>query len=639
MNIRSTCFAIGVALTLLGQPARAERLPVGDFFKDPEFTSVSLSPTGEYITVSKPEGDRTLLAAFRVKDMKLVGKWDYGKNRHIDRVRWVNDERFLMYVSLKVGKFDRRVGTPDVYASNVDGTQRIDIPNGGFYQIVDITWDDPENVIVQRSIDSTFLFKMNVDNAKITTLATAPLKQGGFVLDSKRQVRYAVGARTEGITQVTLRRDGDEWTTIHETEMGGSVQLPLGFDREDKNVLFFLSDKGEPSRLSMMDPEGGSETRLSGNANVDSNEVLLSADDREILAVAYEDGLPAYEFINADHPESKAYAGLIQAFPKHAVRFGGISQDGRYILVRAYSDIDPGAYYLFDREKGQAKFLLAAMDWIKPAQMSPMRPIQITARDGVKLHGYLTIPNGSDGKNLPLILHPHGGPHGPRDLWGFNPEVQFLANRGYAVLQINFRGSGGYGNAFEKMGYRNWGTTMINDMTDAVDWAIAEGIADKDRLCTYGASYGGYAALQSVVRNPTKYACTIGYVGVYSLPLMFKDGDIPETDFGQAFLKRVMPESVADQQAQSAAYNIDKINIPVMLVQGAKDVRVPMSQYRSLKKGLIDAGRPPEVDIVEAKEAHGFYDYQNQVDLYTAMQAFLDKHLGVKGTVEVGDIK
>ncbi len=639
MNIRSTCFAIGVALTLLGQPARAERLPVGDFFKDPEFTSVSLSPTGEYITVSKPEGDRTLLAAFRVKDMKLVGKWDYGKNRHIDRVRWVNDERFLMYVSLKVGKFDRRVGTPDVYASNVDGTQRIDIPNGGFYQIVDITWDDPENVIVQRSIDSTFLFKMNVDNAKITTLATAPLKQGGFVLDSKRQVRYAVGARTEGITQVTLRRDGDEWTTIHETEMGGSVQLPLGFDREDKNVLFFLSDKGEPSRLSMMDPEGGNETRLSGNANVDSNEVLLSADDREILAVAYEDGLPAYEFINADHPESKAYAGLIQAFPRHAVRFGGISQDGRYILVRAYSDIDPGAYYLFDRENGQAKFLLAAMDWIKPAQMSPMRPIQITARDGVKLHGYLTIPNGSDGKNLPLILHPHGGPHGPRDQWGFNPEVQFLANRGYAVLQINFRGSGGYGNAFEKMGYRNWGTTMINDMTDAVDWAIAEGIADKDRLCTYGASYGGYAALQSVVRNPTKYACTIGYVGVYSLPLMFKDGDIPETDFGQAFLKRVMPESVADQQAQSAAYNIDKINIPVMLVQGAKDVRVPMSQYRSLKKGLIDAGRPPEVDIVEAKEAHGFYDYQNQVDLYTAMQAFLDKHLGVKGTVEVGDIK
>jgi dipeptidyl aminopeptidase/acylaminoacyl peptidase len=479
--------------------------------------------------VSKPEGDRTLLAAFRVKDMKLVGKWDYGKNRHIDRVRWVNDERFFMFVSLKLGRFDRRVGTPDVYASDVDGGNRIDIPNGGTYQIVDVTWDDPETVLVQRSVETAFLSKLNVDTGKVVTVATAPLRFGGFVLDSKRNVRYAVGAKEEGITQVTLRRDGENWTTVHETEMGGAVQRPLGFDREDKNVVFYLSDTGEPMRIGSMTPEGGDERTLSRNANVDPSGLLTSADDREVLAVEYDDGFPTYDFVDTEHPESKAYAGLIQAFPKHAVRFGGISRDGRYILMRAYSDIDPGAYYLFDREKGQAKFLLAAMDWIKPATMSPMQPIAVTARDGVKLHGYLTLPQGSDGKNLPLILHPHGGPHGPRDLWGFNPEVQFLANRGYAVLQINFRGSGGYGNAFEKMGYRNWGTTMINDMTDAVDWAIAEGIADKDRLCTYGASYGGYAALQSVVRNPTKYACTIGYVGVYSLPLMFEDGDIPQS--------------------------------------------------------------------------------------------------------------
>jgi dipeptidyl aminopeptidase/acylaminoacyl peptidase len=149
-------------------------------------------------------------------------------------------------------------------------------------------------------------------------------------------------------------------------------------------------------------------------------------------------------------------------------------------------------------------------------------------------------------------------------------------------------------------------------------------------VCTYGASYGGYAALQSVVREPTKYRCAIGYVGVYSLPLMFKDGDIPATESGRNFLKRVLPGSVADQQAQSPAYNIDKINVPVMLVQGAKDERVPISQYELLKEGLEDAGRPPEVTIVEAKEGHGFYDYQNQVDLYTAMEAFLGKHIGDK---------
>ncbi len=620
--------AVAAALLAFASSASAERLPVGDFFKDPEFTSVSLSPTGEYITVSVPQGDRTLLAAFQTSDMKLVGKWDYGANQHIESVRWVQDKRFLMYVSRKIGKFDFRIGTPDVYASNVDGTKRIDIPNGGFYQMVDVTWDDPESVLVQRSIETAFLFKLNVDNGKVTRLATAPLRFGGFVLDSKQQVRYAVGSKDEGIKSVTLRRDGDKWTTVHETEMGGSTQMPMMFDRDDKNVIFMISDKGEPERVSLVDPETQVEKVLGSNPNVGPNGSLLSSDERELLAVEYLDGLPRYDFVNVDHPESKAYAGLIKAFPKHAVRFGGISRNGRHILVRTYSDVDPGSYYLFDRETNQAKFLVAAMKWIKPELMSEMRPISLTARDGVKLHGYLTIPHGSDGKNLPLILHPHGGPHGPRDQWRFNPEVQFLANRGYAVLQVNFRGSGGYGNAFEKLGYRNWGTTMIDDMTDAVDWTIAQGIVDKNRICTYGASYGGYAALQSVVRNPNKYKCTIGYVGVYSLPLMFKDGDIPETDQGQAFLKRVMPEAVGDQQAQSAAYNVDKITIPVMLVQGAKDVRVPMSQYRSLKKGLIDAGRPPEIDIVESKEAHGFYDFQNQVDLYNEMEKFLDKHIG-----------
>ncbi len=620
---------LGIAL-LAGAASAAERLPVGEFFKDPEFTSVSLSPSGQYITVSVPQGDRTVLAAFEVEGMKLVGKWDYGENRHIERVRWVNDERFIMYVSRKIGRFDFRVGTPDLYMSNVDGKKRMDIPNGGTYQIVDMNWDDPKTIIVQRSVDMAFLFKMNVYTGKTTTLAVAPLRYGHFVLDSKLNPRYAIGQREEGGETVTLRRDGQDWLTVHSAPMGGSVRMPLGFDRDDKRVLFAISDEGETTRLTMVDPETGEEQLVSRNPNVDASDLLLSSDERELLAVEYQDGLPGYEFVAPEHPEAKAYAGLINAFPDHAVSFRGISRNGRYILLRTHSDVDPGAYYLFDRQASRAKFLLAAMEWIDPAKMSPVRAISLTARDGTPLHGYLTVPKGSDGKNLPLILHPHGGPHGPRDLWGFNPEVQFLANRGYAVLQINFRGSGGYGNTFERKGYRNWGTTMIDDMTDAVDWAIAQGLADPQRLCTYGASYGGYAALQSVVRNPDKYRCAIGYVGVYSLPLMFKDGDIPETESGRAFQRRVLPESLAEQQAQSPAFNIERIRVPVMLVQGGKDVRVPPSQYRLLKDALTKAGRPPEVDILEPKEGHGFYEFDNQVKLYTQMEQFLDRHIGAK---------
>jgi dienelactone hydrolase len=628
---------LAVLLGVASMAAQAREVPVRDFFKDPEFSNVSLSPTGEYITVSVPQEDRTLLAAFRVSDMKLVGKWDYGPKRHIDRVAWVNNERFLLFVSRKLGRYDFRVGTPDVYASNVDGTRRIDIPNGGTYGIVDMLWNDPENILVQRSIDSAFLSRLNVYRAQVRTHATAPVRFGSFVVDHDAQLRYVVGME-ENREIVILRRKDEGWTEIHRSGMGGAQRLPYGFAADNKQVIFAVSEKGEPDKLVLVDPETGTETPLAGNPNVDTGGMLYSSDERELLAVRYPDGLPRYDFVNTAHAESKIYAGLIQAFPEHAVSFRGISRNGRYILLNAYSDVDPGSYYLFDRQTGKARFLLAAMEWIKPSEMSPMKPISLKARDGTTVHGYLTIPRGSDGRNLPLVLHPHGGPHGIRDGWGFNPDVQFLANRGYAVLQVNFRGSGGYGNAFERMGYRNWGTTMVDDMTDAVRWAIAQGVADKDRICTYGASYGGYAALQTVVREPDLYKCTIGYVGIYSLPLWMKDGDIPKRESGRHYLNQVMPETLAGQQAQSAAYNIDRINVPVMLVHGAKDERVPISQYKVLVDRLSKAGKPPEVTIVEPKEGHGFYDVDNNVKLYTAMQAFLDKHIGnrrqVAGTAD-----
>ena len=614
--------AVGLAGTAL-----AQNVPVEDFFKDPEFSAVTLSPTGEYITVSVPEGDKTVLAAFRVSDMELVGKWDYGRQNHAERVRWVNDKRFFVYVTRKLGRYDFRVGTADVHASDVDGRNRRVIPNGGTYQIVDTLEQEPDWVLVQRSIDSAYLSRLNVNDGRVRTAATAPLRFGSFLVDHEGTLRYAIGTE-ESNEVVTLRRVGDSWTEIHRAPMGGSSNMPMGFDPDNRLVYTRVSEDGEPTRVYALDAETEELTLLSENENVDPGSYLYSSDGKELLAVRYLDGVPTTDFINTEHAEVLTYAGLMNAFPDHAVAFSGISRDGRLVLVHVYSDVDPGSYYLFDRQTGQARFLLAARSWITPEQMSPMRAISFPARDGTQVHGYITIPHNSDGRNLPLIMNPHGGPHGPRDVWGFNPEVQFLANRGYAVLQVNFRGSGGYGNAFERMGYRNWGTSMIDDMTDGVEWAVAEGIADPNRICTYGASYGGYAALQSIVREPERYRCTIGYVGVFSLPLMFRDGDIPRQESGRNYLNRVMPESQAEQQSQSPAFNVDRINVPVMLVHGERDERVPMSQYRALKSALEDAGKPPEVEILARNEGHGFQELENNVRLYNAMEEFLDKYIG-----------
>ncbi|KAF1711671.1 S9 family peptidase [Pseudoxanthomonas sacheonensis] len=613
-------------LLLVPSVLMAREVPIRDFFKDPEFRSVRLSPDGKHMSVIIPQGDRSILAVLQVSDRKVIGKWDYGENRHFEEVLWVNNDRLLFWVGFKLGSFDFKIAKGDLYASNIDGTGRLDIENGAFYSIVDTTPADRETVLVQRSVDSAFLFKLNVYNGRITTVATAPVDGGGFLVDHDLKVRYAVGSMNDG-RQVTLRKDGEKWTKIHESERSGETFRPIGFAADNKHVYFAKSKDGKPSSIVLLDPETQEETAVAANPNVSASGAIWSSDDKTLLALEFEDGLPYIEFVNKDHPEAKILAGLVNAFPGKAISYSGTSDDGRYFLVYAYSDRDPGEVYLYDSQTKKAAYLLSAMDWIKPEEMSSMKPVSVKARDGLTLHGYLTVPAGSTGKNLPLIINPHGGPHGVRDSWGFNPEVQLLANRGYAVLQINYRGSGGYGGAFERAGYRKWGTAMQDDLTDSVQWAIREGVADPGRVCIYGASYGGYAALMSVVREPDLYKCTVGYVGVYDLDIQ-RDADFADHVSGRNYLKDVYPVSKAERVAQSPGYHADRIKAGIMLVHGAKDIRVPIRNMYFLIDQLEKAGKKPDDVVVEKKEQHGFRDLENNVNLYTKMLVFFDKYIG-----------
>ena len=616
-----------LGLLLLPALASAREVPIEDFFKDAQFTSVSLSPDGQHIAVTVQREDRGLLAVLQVSDEKIVGKWDYGKDNYIQSVFWANDDRILFRVAMKSGSLDFQRPRGDLYASNIDGSHRVDIPNGNYYGIVDLTPDDPDTILVQRSVESAYLFKMNVNTGKVITVAHAPVDAGGFLVDHELKPRFVSGEMKDG-TQVVFRRDGDKWTSIHETKLGGETFGPLGFASDNQHVYVEKSEHGEADSVVLLDPESGKETLVSKNGTVDPSDYLWSTDEKTLLGILYEDGVPHWDWIAPDHPETKVFAGLASAFPGKAVNFGNPSQDGRYIPMTVYADTSPAEIYLFDRKTGQARFLLASKSWIKPDEMSQMRPIDVKARDGVMLHGYLTVPRDSNGKNLPLIINPHGGPHGVRDDWGFNPEVQLFANRGYAVLQLNYRGSSGYGHAFEKLGYRHWGTTMQDDLTDSVRWAVSQGIADPDRICIYGASYGGYAALMSVVREPDLYKCSVGYVGVYDLEIQRTDEEVAHNKFFQSFNREVQPETSAERQQQSPVYGVAKIKTPLMLVAGAKDQRVPIQNMYKLIDRLKEVGKAPEDVVVADKEAHGFRDLQNNVNLYTHMLAFFGKHIG-----------
>ena len=634
-----------LCLTLLAfaaLPAVAREVPIADFFRHSEFTDLQISPTGEFLTVSVPQDDRTILAVLRTADKSVVAKWDYGARMHVNSVQWVNDERFMVRVAEKKGAFDYMVGTPDMHFANADGSRRMSVPLGGTYALVDMLRKDERNILVQRTVERANLFKLDVYTGKMAKVAVSPVEYGTFAIDHDGKVRFAFGQTDDGKKAQTWRYNGtNDWTLFDEADaLEGSLRQPVGFSADNSKVYFRSSSDGKPEGIVEYDIQNKQERELFRHEYVDVGGTIWNADDTELLGVMYEPGLPHKKYFDGDNASTQWMAGLDQAFPDHGVVITSMTSDGSKALLRIYSDVDPGQAYIYDTNTGKATFLLASRAWIKPAEMSKTKPVSVKTRDGLTIHGYLTIPNGSDGKNLPMIMHPHGGPHGPRDQWGFDPQVQFMANRGYAVLQMNYRGSGGYGAKFQSSGYRRWGHEMQDDLTDSVKWAVAQGIADPERICIAGASYGGYAALMNVVREPDLYKCTVGYVGVYSLPMMTKKGDIPDSDPGQTFLARILPENESEQRAQSPAYNIDKINIPVMLVQGAKDERVPIAQYDFLLKALTDAGKAPEITVVEDKEGHGFYKLENNVNLYTKMEAFFDKHIGkaVSGTVTVGDV-
>ena len=247
-------------------------------------------------------------------------------------------------------------------------------------------------------------------------------------------------------------------------------------------------------------------------------------------------------------------------------------------------------------------------------------------RDGKAVYAYLTLPEDAEGP-VPLIMHPHGGPYGPRDSWGYNPEVQMLASRGYGVLQVNFRGSGGYGKDFMYSAYKQWAFEMQDDLTDSVRWAIDSGITEEGRVCIYGASYGGYSALMSAVKEPDLYACTAGYVGVYDLQMMSQKGDIQRRDEGLDYISEAICSTEAECKRGSPLTYIDDLKADVMIIHGAIDQRVPVAHAEALRNALDERDIPYEW-LVKRKEGHGFVNVDNREELYGRLLAFFKRNIG-----------
>jgi dipeptidyl aminopeptidase/acylaminoacyl peptidase len=400
----------------------------------------------------------------------------------------------------------------------------------------------------------------------------------------------------------------------------------------DNKFLYVISNLGrDKSAIAIYDVENSKEVNeIYSHPEVDVTN-LISSDKRKIITgVSFTTAKRSYHFF--DDERKKLQDELEAKLPGYEVVVANMNKNEDKVLVRTYSDKSRGAYYYYDLKTKEFFKLADVSPWLNENDLADQKPIQFKTRDGLTINGYLTLPKGVDPKNLPVVVNPHGGPWA-RDSWGFNPEVQFLANRGYAVLQLNFRGSTGYGKEFWEISFKQWGKTMQDDITDGVNWLIKEGIADSKRIGIYGGSYGGYATLAGLTFTPDLYACGVDYVGVSNL-FTFMNSIPPYWKPYLEMLYEMVGHPETDKElleSASPVFHVDKIKVPLFIAQGANDPRVVKSESDQVVEALKKKG----IDVpymVKDNEGHGFRNEENRFDFYNAMEVFLGKHLG--GRVE-----
>lgn len=652
-----------IALALLLYPAfitssfASDTLTTAKLFsKSSEYSNVKYSPSGDYISAKTINDDKRILIILDAKTLKIVHAIQFGTNAQVGNYVWVNDDRIVFEKEYLKGWDDHPQYYGELMAVNADGSQaeylfgyenneqqtgssiKKKTPYRGTAFILDPLQDDDRYMLVQAlpwGAGSTstadnihIVFKVDVYRGTRRKITYAPISYSQFITDHDGEVRLVKGTNKDDIEQSFYYKSGD-WINIDQLNLGLDDFTPVAFTK-DPNIIYAAGRvNNQTLGIYTVNLTTGDKKSLIKDELVDPSQLWISEVSKELYAVEYEAEYPTYAFVNPDNQQAKILKDLIVALPGHQVHLVSQTRDGNKWIVFAFNDRNPGDYYTFDAETMKLGYLVSAREWLTPDDMAEVKPIKFTSRDGQTIHGYLTLPKGKDAKNLPLVVNPHGGPHGIRDWWQFDPQNQMLAKEGIAVLQVNFRGSGGYGDDFEFSGYKKWGAEIQYDIIDATNYVIEQGIVDKDRICIVGGSFGGYSALQSSILAPDLFKCAVGFAGVYDLALMFHKGDVSDRRMGLSYLKKALGQDAAILKAMSPSENIDKLKAKLLIVHGGEDERAPIEQYEALERKLKAYKYPFEKMILD-DEGHGFYNDENRAEYYDKMLKFIKENLNVK---------
>ena len=632
----------GILLGCLLAPLAHAQVELEPFLKKDVLETLKISPTGEYYAMTVPLEDQTILAVIRRSDKQVTSKVSAGRDSVINGVWWVSDERVVVSVAKKYGSRDQPYATGELYATNADGSARRQIfaryglegtelqPRAAY--LIDTLPDQSRKVLVgmyalDTSSPSTRVEMLDVFSGDLDTVATAPVRNARFVVDPARRVRFAIGSGDDNISKLYHRADDDSpWTLVNDEGKSGHVEWPLGLSTDGRTAYLQVQQAQGPDAIVAMDTASGGRTQVMRDAVVDPHDIIYADDGRTPVGSFFMHEKLRTAFFDEKSTTARLYRKLERSFPGAPIEITSGTRDGRLKIVHAWSDTSPGDFFLFDTTNNSADLVFSRRSWLDPAKVAPSELVTLRARDGLALHGYLTRPRGQHAAPLPMVVMPHGGPFGVFDGWEFNDEAEMLARAGYAVLRLNYRGSGNYGSAFQQAGARQWGRTMQDDVTDATRWAIEQKIADPQRICLYGASYGGYAALMGAAKEPDLYRCAAGYVGVYDLELMHK-----QKSRSARWMGTYMDDWVGDDRARlvdvSPTALASRIRVPVFLAAGGKDEIAPQAHSERMEKALKAAGVPVETLYVRT-EGHGFYAEANQRTYYTRLLDFLSRHLG-----------
>ena len=610
----------------------------------PSYTNVKISPDGRMISVlTKMPDDKKGLSIFDAESLSLINTITLTKDEEIASYSWVNNERLL----IQIGYYDSwgRGSIGEYFAINYDSKKPAYVfgmrarTSGARSKVVDkfsygyvenVLEDDNKHVLLsvsgfgkQNNGGFADAIRLNVYNGQQKRLGKSPLAGGQFVSDRSGTPRFAVGSDIDNNT-VTMYRASkkDDWEVLSKTPYGEGEIYPVNISKDDSTIHIIDSTETSTYQLKEIDTKTGETNVVFHHPAYDAYPQII--DDKVLGATINPGYARAYWFENDDPLQNsimqavQAFNGNLEVFDTKEIGLVDLSKNRDKLIIAVGDSASSSKYYLYDLEKNQVKYLLTMWPEIDDQGLEHEVPFNFINSDGVKIHGYYTpAKNQQEDQSAPMIVIPHGGPHA-RDSWGFDPDTHIFSQAGYAVLKVNFRGSTGYGKEFTQMGFGEWGGDTQQDIIEATEWAINQGIADPERIGIYGGSFGGYSAAMAPMLRPDLYKSSVAYIGVFDLEMLYDEGDIKTIKWGGKYLDKTLGQDPEKIKAMSPVQQADKLEAPIIIVSGKEDQRAPIEHAYALADALEEAGKEHELIIVE-KEGHGFRKPENRLMLYKKM--------------------